>query len=103
MKINIDGRDYSFKFFHKNDQPVSTSKLSKKVEQTPIERATTCIIFNEEGVEVSSGVANVHPHDNYCKEKGRKISLAKAIKTWDKEYRSQIWDEYRTWGTKDRW
>ena len=103
MIINIDGRNYSFKFFHKNDQPVSTSKLSKKVEQTPIERATTCIIFNEEGVEVSSGVANVHPKDNFNKEKGRQISLARAIKTWDKEYRSQIWDEYRTWGAKDRW
>ena len=31
------------------------------------------------------------------------IALARAIKTWDKEYRSQIWDEYRTWGAKDRW
>ena len=103
MIINIDGRNYSFKFFHKNDQPVSTSKLSKKVEQTPIEKATTCIIFNEEGVRVSSGVANVHPKDNFNKEKGRKISLARAIKTWDKEYRSQVWEEYRTWGTKNRW
>ena len=103
MKINIDGRDYSFKFYHKNDQPASNGKLSKKVEDTPIERATTCIIFNEQGDEVASGTANVHPHDNFCKEKGRKISLARAIKTWDKEYRSQVWDEYRTWGAKDRW
>ena len=102
MRINIDGRDYSFKFYHKNDQPF-TSKLSRKVKQTPLERATTCIIFNEEGVEVSSGVANVHPKDNFNKEKGRKIALSRAIKTWDKEYRSQVWSEYRTWGAKDRW
>ena len=103
MIINIDGRNYSFKFFHKNDQPVSISKLSKKVEQTPLERATTCIIFNEEGVEVSSGVANVHPKDNFNKEKGRQIALARAISDWDKPYRTQVWNEYRTWGAKDRW
>ena len=110
MKINIDGRDYSFKFYHKNDgdtqgkQPTPPiTKLSTKVPIALVERATTCIIFNEAGKEVSSGTANVHPKDNFCKEKGRKISLARAIKTWDKEYRSQIWDEYRTWGAKDRW
>ena len=104
MKINIDGRDYSFKFYHKNDQSVSGSKLSKKIEETPIKRATTCcIVFNEFGEQVTCGVANVHPSDNFCKEKGRKISLARAIKAWDKEYRSQVWDEYRTWGAKDRW
>ena len=103
MIINIDGRNYSFKFYHKNDQQPSTSKLSKKIEQTPLERATTCIIFNEEGVEVSSGVANVHPQDNFCKEKGRKIALSRAITSWDKSYREQVWNEYRTWGAKDRW
>ena len=103
MIINIDGRNYSFKFFHKNDQPVTTSKLSKKVEQTPIERATTCIIFNEAGDQVTYGVSNVHPKDNFCKEKGRKIALSRAIKSWDKVYREQVWNEYRTWGAKDRW
>lgn len=110
MKINIDGRDYSFKFYHKNDgdtqgkQPTPPiTKLSTKVPIALVERATICIIFNEAGEEVSSGTSNVHPKDNFCKEKGRKISLARAIKTWDKEYRSQVWDEYRTWGTKNRW
>lgn len=102
MIINIDGRNYSFKFYHKNDQ-LSTSKLSKKVEQTPLERATTCIIFNEEGIKVSSGTANVHPKDNFCKEKGRQISLSRAISKWDKSYRTQVWEEYRTWGNKNRW
>ena len=110
MKINIDGRDYSFKFYHKNDgdtqgkqpaQPVT--KLSRKVLSAPVERATTCIIFNEAGEEVDSGTANVHPKDNFCKERGRQISLARAISNWDKSYRTQIWEEYRTWGTKNRW
>ena len=110
MKINIDGRDYSFKFYHKNDgdtqgkQPTPpVTKLSAKVLIAPVERATTCIIFNEEGIEVSSGTANVHPKDNFCKEKGRQISLSRAIASWDKNYREQVWNEYRTWGAKDRW
>ena len=88
MKINIDGRNYSFKFMH------NTSGL---------ERGTVCSVFNEEGAQVTYGVANVHPHDNYCKEKGRKIALSRAISDWDKPYRTQVWDEYRTWGAKDRW
>lgn len=103
MKINIDGRDYSFKFYHKNDQPQIDKDGKPIPTEVPLERATTCIIFNEEGVEVSSGVANVHPKDNFNKEKGRQIALARAISDWDKPYRTQVWDEYRTWGAKDRW
>ena len=88
MKINIDGRDYSFKFQHN-----TTGK----------ERGTVCRVFNEAGDQVTYGVSNVHPQDNFCKEKGRKIALSRAIKSWDKAYREQVWNEYRTWGTKDRW
>ena len=110
MKINIDGRDYSFKFYHKNNgdtqgkQPTQpATKLSRKVLSAPVERATTCIIFNEAGDQVTYGVSNVHPKDNFCKEKGRKIALSRAIKSWDKDYREQVWNEYKTWGAKDRW
>ena len=88
MKINIDGRDYSFKFQHNT---------------TGQERGTVCRIFNEAGEQVIYGVSNVHPQDNFCKEKGRKIALSRAIKSWDKAYREQVWNEYRTWGAKDRW
>ena len=88
MKINIDGRDYSFKFQHNT---------------TGQERGTVCRIFNEAGEQVIYGVSNVHPQDNFCKERGRKIALSRAIKSWDKAYREQVWNEYRTWGAKDRW
>ena len=96
MRINIDGKDYSFKFMHHTGD-------AKKNPDNQIERGTVCRIFNEAGEQVTYGVANVHPSDNYCKEKGRKISLARAISDWDKDYRTQVWDEYRTWGAKDRW
>lgn len=99
MKINIDGRDYSFKFTHHTGD-TSPNKLSKKDSQ--IERSTVCRVFNEDGKIVTYGVANVHPYDNFCKETGRKIALSRAISTWEKEYKTLVWDEYRTWG-KNRW
>ena len=100
MKINIDGRDYSFKFQHNTGN--SKGKLEKE-EDSQVERGTVCRVFNEVGDQVTYGVSNVHPQDNFCKEKGRKIALSRAISKWDKSYRTQVWNEYRTWGTKDRW
>lgn len=88
MRIKIDGRDYSFKFMH--------NTIGK-------ERGTVCRVFNEVGDQVTYGVSNVHPQDNFCKERGRKIALSRAIKSWEKAYREQVWNEYRTWGAKDRW
>ena len=100
MKINIDGRDYSFKFQHNTGN--SKGKLEKE-EDSQVERGTVCRVFNEVGDQVTYGVSNVHPQDNFCKEKGRKIALSRAITSWDKNYREQVWNEYRTWGDKDRW
>ena len=107
MKINIQGQDYSFKFYHTNPQhEESPGKLSKKVEtevKEPLIRATTCVIYNSAGDSVASGSANVHPKDVFNREKGRRISLSRAMSSWDKEVRAQVWEEYRTWGAKDRW
>lgn len=100
MKINIDGRDYSFKFQHNTGN--SKGKLEKE-EDSQVERGTVCRVFNEVGDQVTYGVSNVHPQDNFCKEKGRKIALSRAISKWDKSYRTQVWNKYRTWGAKDRW
>ena len=100
MRIKIDGRDYSFKFQHNTGN--SKGKLEKE-EDSQVERGTVCRVFNEVGDQVTYGVSNVHPKDNFCKEKGRKIALSRAIKSWDKAYREQVWNEYRTWGSKDRW
>ena len=93
MKINIDGRDYSFKFQHNTGN--SKGKLEKE-EDSQVERGTVCRVFNEVGDQVTYGVSNVHPQDNFCKEKGRKIALSRAISKWDKSYRTQVWNKYRT-------
>ncbi len=51
---------------------------------------------------MGEGFAYKHPMDNFCKETGRKISLARAIKGCgkldpimsDKEFRTQMWNAY---------
>jgi len=54
---------------------------------------------------VSEGVAECHPKDNFCKNTGRKLSLARALKYFDKGFpspskasarkvRKLFWDAY---------
>lgn len=100
MKINIQGKEVAIKFYHNNHALPKGEKLPK--EGFEYERGTTCIIFDVKGDEISSGSANVHPRDNFSKETGRKISLTRAIKNFNAEARTQIWNEYRNWG-KNRW
>jgi hypothetical protein len=50
-------------------------------------------------------VAVCSKHDNFCYDKGRKISLARAIASADlpKKDRQMIWEAYRYMGGKKRW
>lgn len=43
---------------------------------------------------ISVAEANCHPDDNFCKAEGRKKSLTRAIKKFDKSFRAAIWKEY---------
>ena len=93
MRVVIGNTTYSVRFTHQNEQ--------SDIDIKP--RFTKCKI-TVDGEQFSGvGYAKVHPKDNFCKEKGRKMALSRAIKTWEKDYRTQVWEEYRTWGTKDRW
>ena len=48
MKINIDGRDYSFKFQHNTGEVARKPKLGLKLSQTTAqERGTVCRVYNE--------------------------------------------------------
>jgi hypothetical protein len=59
---------------------------------------TICSIFNETPPKqsISSGSAYCSPKDNFSKEIGRKLTLARAIKKLDLSYeiRAQIWKDY---------
>lgn len=80
--------------FYDNDSP------------TPVRHATEARIeikINRSWVKISDGISIVHPNDfqhgQWSKAKGRKIALARALKSSDqycrsKLFRSHIWAEY---------
>lgn len=41
------------------------------------------------------GVAACNPKDNFCKNTGRKIALARAVKDYPKDVRTAVWDYYK--------
>ena len=57
------------------------------------------VVKNDKGepalVEIASATAFVHFNDNYCKNTGRKVSLTKAIKAFNKADRTAIWAGYQ--------
>lgn len=62
---------------------------------------TTCTIHravdSSEALRlVGYGCARLHPNDNYCKNIGRKISFARALKDadMDRKERKLFWQEY---------
>ena len=67
---------------------------------------TMCTISYEDSqVPPIIGYAERGKKDSFCKDTGRKISLARALKlfTSDKEYRKEIWEAYRNMKPLGRW
>lgn len=60
--------------------------------------AATISVKDSEGkwIDIAKGVAFCHSLDNFDKEKGRKISLARALTKagYPKSSRIQVWDAY---------
>jgi hypothetical protein len=82
MKIEINDKKYYVKFKH-------------------IRKTTTiCNIISQDKNTI--GVSTKHPKDNFNKERGRKISLTRALITanLNKEERKEFWKVYGTWGKK---
>jgi hypothetical protein len=65
---------------------------------------TSCQLWNRD-VFNGGGVAECTIHDNFCKETGRKLSLARAMKNanFPKEERKVIWEIYRNTKLGGRW
>ena len=65
---------------------------------------TVCVL-SEENKPFGYGVAICSHKDNFCKDTGRKISLARALKNANipKEERKSIWEVYRLSKPNGRW
>jgi hypothetical protein len=64
---------------------------------------TTCII--ECPGHQTTQTATCHPSDNFSRDEGRRISLAKAMAALalTKEEKREIWEAYRTMTPSGRW
>jgi hypothetical protein len=57
---------------------------------------TFCQILDHIGMTVATSITKLHNSDNYCKNFGRKLSLARALKNggFSKSDRKLFWQEY---------
>ena len=78
-------------------------KIRWLYRQVPI--VTFCDIIDNKDRLVAEGRANCFYKDHFCKETGRKLSLARAMKSADlpKEERKVIWELYRNTKLGGRW
>ncbi len=86
MKFGQDGIEYRIVFSH---------------EQCPdgprIKSVTTCRIVVKVNGTIqlwSSGYAYCSVKDVFSKETGRKVALTRALKEFDKEFRTRAWKAY---------
>lgn len=65
-------------------------------DKNGIPYATECYIFEEvDGPElISIGPAMCHPKDNFSKFMGRKLSLERALKGFNKDFRKKSWEVF---------
>lgn len=85
MKVNVNGQNYVIKWKHNNVDNESFN----------FNGITSCYI-KVNGQVISSSEAFCSKKDNYDKSKGRKISLARALKNVDidKNDRKTVWKNY---------
>ena len=66
---------------------------------------TLCKLFLNNEPDVFMGLATCHEKDRPCKDKGRRISLQRAMTEagLSKEERKEVWEAYRRMKPKGRW
>lgn len=80
FKVQIDEDEYEITFRH-----------FSKTSHSP---GTSCFI--QKGAFIRIGETILHPKDNYNRNIGRKMSMARALKEgfFTKEQRTLFWDKY---------
>jgi hypothetical protein len=92
---------FRFRFFYPE------GKSGKKVTTQCLAEKSSKGIFSKEVKMkvVGIGTASCSINDNFCREKGRKLSLLRAMKQagMDKNQRKLIWELYRVAKPGGRW
>ena len=94
-----------WRYFQRFRKPLAGEPV--KPDQTLIYDGTdTSCTIELNGVYHASGMAHCTPTDIFCKDKGRKLSLARALKAvplLSRSERNNIWQVYRRMTKKPRW
>lgn len=88
--------EYKFVFEHEKEEwGISLTRFGKdRLIETPYKGITTCRVLKNDKV-VSEGFAYLSVSEKtFDKSVGRKISLTRAIKGFDKSFRVDVWKEY---------
>jgi hypothetical protein len=108
MHVKFDNRAFLVNWHHNNPQSTQSGKFSKLRDVPAEAKFTKCYmrqLFDpakppvKENIPIIStfeGVAKCHPKDQYCKDEGRKRSLALALKEGEFTYdeRKFVWGKY---------
>jgi hypothetical protein len=96
VQIDLNGEKVFLGFRHKQAKVDEEGKLEHICGPTkPCRAVTTAVLSFDEGKEVWVGNAWCSLGDQFSKERGRKISLARALQhTPDREWRRLVWDAY---------
>ncbi|MFW6225963.1 MAG: hypothetical protein ACOC3V_03315 [bacterium] len=83
---------------------MKANSINVKFSHDKENRRSHCIIETADG-DVYKGISYVHPNDHYCKDRGRKESMKKALKKteFSKAQRAEIWEAYRRMTKEPRW
>jgi len=102
MKVKIGRTTYRVEFKHSQIGGIGRNKFGKIRLYAG---RTFCRILSDGrkgarfgGKEKSKGVAYQNPQDEYNKECGRKIALARALELFPKKDRKKFWEAYLTRG-----
>lgn len=94
MRVETSDGVYEVRWFHTNNHTANRKKSM-----------TECLIVKhiDENLKQAMGnnIAKCSKRDNFCKETGRKVSLARAIEAFDKPVRTEIWKAYLNRKVKD--
>lgn len=76
FKVEVNGKLYEVQFVHYSN-----------------DKQTHCNVLDGETVVVT-GIAQCAPQDNFSRATGRKVSLARALRSFDRDTRTKFWEVY---------
>lgn len=89
MTFPYEGHTYRVRWEH--DPPEMMMALNRCLRRI---RVTTCVLTRDETVLATGEAACNLDADQFRKERGRKLSLSRALRTLPIEFRRVVWAQY---------